>query len=158
MLELTVSQALPYTHWPSLPTPFTWSVIIRSPSQYYHPCSLVLTTRCCSSTMSSRSVSDCGRSKWHIKKPVRRCIHMGYGPARPLLTPNWKPSNSIAVATCGNIRGLGQWSLPSCSMPIHFLRGNTKNRRTANSLKSKAHPRSRMLWPFIQHPRPVSLS
>lgn len=74
-----------------------------------------------------------------------------------LLTPDRKRSNSPAVATCGNIRGLGQWSLPSCSMPIHFPRGNTKNRRTANSLKSKTHPHSRMLWPPIQHPRPVSL-
>lgn len=155
--ELMESQALPYTHWPSSPTPFIWSVIIRSPSQDYHLRILILTTRCCSSTMSSRSVSDCGRSKWHIKNQARRCTHMGYVTTRIYLTPDRKCSNSPAVATCGNIRGLGQWSLPSCSMPIHFPRGNTKNRRTANSLKSKTHPRSWMLWPPIQHPRPVSL-
>ena len=84
--KLTRSQALPYIHWPSLQTPFIWSVLLRPFSRRHHIRNLVLITRYFSSTMSSRFASDCGRSKWHIKKQIRRRTRMGYGITTSLLT------------------------------------------------------------------------
>ena len=45
--------------------------------------------------MSSRFVSDCGRSKWHIKKQARRCTHTGY--ADPDLARSRTESNLIGL-------------------------------------------------------------
>lgn len=39
MAKLTESQAMPYTHWPSLQIPFTWSVILY----LFSPCTNLFT-------------------------------------------------------------------------------------------------------------------
>lgn len=99
--KLTDFQALPYTHWPSLQTPFIWSVIACLFWTQYYLLNTSLTTTCCSSTMSFPFVSGCGRSKWHTKSQARRCTHMEYGNTRTLFTPSWKRSNMVYS---GNVR------------------------------------------------------